>query len=514
MASIVAFATATPAVAQEEIVLDVIADALAPDLRFTYETVSEGPEGLSAENVEIAPGDADGDDGRVTIARFTISGADAETATADLLPRIDLLTMEGVIFEPKGDRGVARFAEIALSDLVLPTGFLAYLIDDTTDEDAAEEDTADEGAEEEERSLVEEEEPSGPSDDEIFTMIRSLALESAVISGMDTVEPRAGTDSQVLRVDSLRVDGLAEGWIDQIRLEDLRIEDLGILEIDTILFDRLDLIALAQMAIAVRVQEIQDEDAFTLDPGLDRFAILGVSVSDPLGGELATLEGFSVDDVVRVDDEVTQGRVSLDHLAMPIASLDFPPMEAALAEMGYERIDFSFEVRTDIDREERTLAIAPIGFTLDSMAELAVTLEFGNFDLDELLAQVRQMLDTGVPAIPLTTLTGLEIELTDASLTERLIDFQAAQLGQNRSDVIDEVVNVLQSGIDSLSIAGPMRDTLLEQVRSFLTDPGRLTLSAAPSSPVPVVEAGLGLMTSPDATLERLGLQVVAGPVR
>ena len=88
----------------------------------------------------------------------------------------------------------------------------------------------------------------------------------------------------------------------------------------------------------------------------------------------------------------------------------------------------------------------------------------------------------------------------------------ATEIRGGFTDLIDGLVTDLEAGINSLSITGPMKDTMLEAVRSFLADPGRITLSASPATPVPLVEAGLGVMTSPDATLERLGVQVVAEP--
>lgn len=493
-------ALVAPAFAQDTAILDAIADALAPEMSFTYGTVTETADGVTVADAVIAPAAADPEDGRLTVGRMVFAGVDDEAARG-LLPHIDALTLQGVVFEPKGDRGVARFATIALNDVGLPTGLFAYLLDDTGDDD-----------EEAQEATDADDEPTGLSDEEILALISGVTLGSAEISDMDTLEPRDGGDRQVLQVATVRLDGLDEGWVEQVRLDGVRVEDLGILSIDSIVLDRLDLIALTQMAIAVRVGEIQDEESFTLDPGLDRFAILGVTVSDQTGTDLATLEALSIDEIQRTNDEVTQGRLALDHLAMPASSLDMQEIEAAFADMRYDHLDLSMEFRGIIDPEGRALAITPLSLTLDGMASLAVTLRFGNFNLDELVAQVRQMLDTGVPAIPLTTLAGLEIQVVDASLTERLIDFLADGSGRARGAVIDDAVAQLEAAIASLSIAGPIKDALLDAVRSFLTNPGTLTVSAAPAAPVPVVEAGLGLMTSPDATLERLGVQVVAEP--
>ena len=345
---------------------------------------------------------------------------------------------------------------------------------------------------------------------EIQALIAGMRVGGITVENLSTREMRGDAALLTATLGTLQIDAIEAGRLAALRLEALRIDDLGVLEIDRIALDGLDLGALAGMTLAFRAQAMPQGDAFTLDPGLDSLNVAGVRVHDRDGTELAALDGLSLDEIDRVEESVTHGRLRLDHLRFPVASLEAPEAERALQAMGYAGVDLSFEVRLARDEQARTLAIAPLALRLADMAALRLEILFGAFDLDELLAQLRQMADSGVPSIPLVTLERLALTVEDQSVAGRLLDHLARETGRGREQLIaDTAAEIETTGADA-GLPDELRQQAATAVADFLRRPNVLSVSASPAAPVPVVEAVLGVMTSSDETISRLGLRIEA----
>ena len=509
-------AAATPDPAQA--VLDAIGRALPPHLAFTYAAGSVDPAtgAIVVDGARIAPVRPQPMGGSLTTRRMVLQGARVNPAGDGAFPLVDTMRLEQVVYLPRGDRGVALFETIVLTDVALPPGLIGYLVGDGP---AA---VADDGPPPDPDAPPSDAQAPSPGDAaevpadeslsaaEIQALIAGMRVGGITVENLSTREMRGDAALLTATLGTLQIDAIEAGRLAALRLEALRIDDLGVLEIDRIALERLDLGALAGMTLAFRAQAMPQGDAFTLDPGLDSLNVAGVRVHDRDGTEMAALDGLSLDEIDRVEESVTHGRLRLDHLRFPVASLEAPEAERALQAMGYAGVDLSFEVRLARDEQARTLAIAPLALRLADMAALRLEILFGAFDLDELLAQLRQMADSGVPSIPLVTLERLALTVEDQSVAGRLLDHLARETGRGREQLIaDTAAEIETTGADA-GLPDELRQQAATAVADFLRRPNVLSVSASPAAPVPVVEAVLGVMTSSDETISRLGLRIEA----
>ena len=490
---------ALPAAAQDsgQPVLDAIAGALPAGITLHYAASGIDPasRAIVVGGVRIAPGPPRPGDGALTARRVTIQGARLHPAGRGAFPIVDSMRLDGVVYRQKDDDSAAVFGTVTLTDVALPPGLIAHLVGDRPppSEDA---EVATGG-----------ENRGGPG---IVELIAGLRIGGMTIENLSTLEKRGDNLRRTARLQRLQVGTIEAGRLSRLRLDGLHVDDLGVLLVDSIALEGLDLQALARLAAAARERHLPDDEAFTLDPGLDSLRVTGLRVLDTQGAELGTLDAMSLDEIGRAGDSITQGRLHVEHLRLPGASLELPEAERALQAMGYPGVDLSFEVRMARDEQARTLAIEPLSLRLADMAVVRLEVLFGAFDLDELLAQIRQMAESGVPVIPLVTLERLALTVEDQSITGRLLGHLARDTGQSEEELIAGAAAAIQEAGADAGLPEGLSQQASEAVGDFLRRPAVLTANASPATPVPVVEAILGVMTASDETVSRLGLRIEA----
>ena len=465
--------------------------ALAPSIDVTYHQVERQDRLVIATSVRFATAGAETSQGALTVGRLELFGVPDQVDGTVIADRV---VMHDVLYRPGGS-GIGRVDRLTIER---PQGLAAFLqtlaaIPDTDTGDATD---ADDGTE-----------PAEP-DNTIATLLsatQTLKLQSLVVEGVTTVERRGRSRQQTLSLDRLTIGAVEEGLIESLVLDGLTITDRSLVGID-----RIDLRAIDVghwLAMAGETDTDLLPLALLTEPGIEAVSVVGFDMARPDGSSLLAFTAGSFE-ILGVGEETAGASIAVDQLTFPVWALDDADAEATLRDLGYTAVDASFEMALRLDRSAEMLEVGPIRLDLVDMATIEFAFALGRFDLETLVGQVQTMARTGIPQLPPTTLDSARIELTDASLTGRLLQRTASAMGLTTDQVVAEAIGTAASVADDWQLAERHRAALLGAIEGFLAEPGTLTVEAEPDRPVTLLEAGLGAVAGPGTLFDRLNVVI------
>lgn len=467
--------------------------ALAPSIDVTYHQVEALDGQVTATSVRFATADTEASRGALTVGRLELAGVPDSLENTVIADRI---VMHDVLYRPGGS-GVGRVDRLTIEN---PRGLAAFLQTLAALPDPDGDDGTDTAA-------AEDAEPAEPENTiaALLSALQALELESLVVEGVTTVERRGRSRQQTLSLDRLTLGAVDEGLIESLVLDGLAITDRSRVGIDRIDLRAMDVGHWLTMAAETDVELIPL--ALLVEPGIDAVSVVGFEMTRQDGSSLLGLAGASFETLD--GGEATAGAsLVVDRLAFPVRALDDADAEATLRDLGYTDIEASFGAVLQLDRAAETLDVGPIRLDVVDMAMIEFAFALGRFDLETLIGQVQTMARTGIPQLPPTTLNSARVELTDASLTGRLVQRTASAMGLTTDQVVAEAVGAASSVADEWQLAEPHRGALLGTIEGFLADPGTLTIEAEPDRPVTLLEAGLGAVAGPGTLFDRLNVVI------
>ncbi len=504
---------APPAFAQAE-VADALRAALAPATVLSWQRVAADGDAVTLSNVTLRPFGADETAGWLSAERLVVDGVDAEEPAPGFLPAFDQVRLDDVRLFAPDRRGSATIEEIVMDDVSLPARFVAAIV--LTDDAAEDEESEDEADTDDDPESGDDAAPAdaapAPAEDvlSLTDALSGLRIGRAVAREIRQVEPGPEGERETLRLDELRVDAVGDGRIGAVAAQSLTIETVqGRLALDGFAFSGLDMLATAALTAAADTLELPEDAATSLDPGLETVEARALALTGPAGEDLLGVERLAVEDLRRIDGDLVAGRIVVSALAMPVAALDEPPLEAALTAMGYDALSLSAEAAAAINPEAETLTIEPVTLDLTDMGRASLRFSMAQFDLEELMGQLQRLGGSGLPALPRATFTGFELALNDDGLTDRLLDHVAAEHDAGRDGVIADVVDALSGALAGQRITGDLHDQTVGAVDAFLRAPAGLVVRAVPANPVSLLELGIGFVAAPEMAMNRLGAEVV-----
>ncbi|MDA8870276.1 hypothetical protein N9H93_02650 [Rhizobiaceae bacterium] len=114
-----------------------------------------------------------------------------------------------------------------------------------------------------------------------------------------------------------------------------------------------------------------------------------------------------------------------------------------------------------------------------------------------------------LPLLEQITLENLNLTLTDRSLTGRLLDFQAAQMGTTGEQLAMSAPLFLSMGMGGLGMPG-LTEMVSGAVGTFLQNKGALSVTISPPQPVSVATIATVSQADPKALPDLLGLSITA----
>lgn len=250
-------------------------------------------------------------------------------------------------------------------------------------------------------------------------------------------------------------------------------------------------------------------------------ASLGEMTVSAGGKEVFSLTDFHVE----VTPPETGGAVAFsgaaDSFSVNIDGIDDASSRAVIRAMGYESLEGSFEFAGSWHPEDGTLELSQYDVTVDDAGTFGISLQLGGYTRDFLasLRQVQQMSAAGgddaasgmavLGLMQQLTFHSARIEFTDDSLTNRALEYVAAQQGSRPADIANQAKAVVPFMLMQLNNP-ELAMSATQAVSAFLDDPRNLAITAQPATPMPFALLMAGAMSAPQALPQQLGVKVIA----
>ncbi len=372
----------------------------------------------------------------------------------------------------------------------------------------------------------------------IFAVSPAFAFEGQAVfdqlSGLFARQGATLTASQVtLDGDDVVLSGVSFGPGDDLNplnIEEVRLQD--VVQIDDSY--RVGVIEMPAFT--------QTKDGKTLEFGgaaIDNLFIPGPSVTDPIlasgmssgirVGAVKFLEGtdevFSMQSMSATSTDYQPGgamafEMSIDGMTADMTKLPEAQARETMAALGYDRLNGNVTGSGNWDTASGRMVVEEITYAVDDAAELVMRFDIGGYTaelLGAMVAMQEQMKDQSEEAQGLAMLgllqqleiNSLAVELSDKSLTNRLLDFFGQQQGMDRASMVAMAKGVLPLGLAQLQDPAFAAKASAE-IGKYLDNPGTLKIVAAPASPVPVAQIMSAVMTTPQALIGTLAVDIMA----
>lgn len=204
--------------------------------------------------------------------------------------------------------------------------------------------------------------------------------------------------------------------------------------------------------------------------------------------------------------------------------VDDPKSKEAIDGLGYQQISGNFALAGSWQPSDGKMELSKYDITVDNAGTLGLTFSFGGYTTDfikSLQAMQKKMAEQpaggdnsaqGMAMLGLLqqlSFNGASIRFTDASLTNKVLEFAGKQQGMSAKDIANQAKAIVPFGMSQLN--NPELTTQASAaVGKFLDDPKSLEISAQPPSSVPFALIMAGAMSNPLDLPKTLGVAVKA----
>ncbi|MEL6752364.1 MAG: hypothetical protein AAFO70_09820, partial [Pseudomonadota bacterium] len=194
--------------------------------------------------------------------------------------------------------------------------------------------------------------------------------------------------------------------------------------------------------------------------------------------------------------------------------------KAQIMGLGYSKITGSISAEGEYDLDIGVIDVRDTTVTADDAASLTMNYSVGGYTRDvamkmnELNAKFAGQPNSPaamqeiLPLISQLTLRAATITLTDASLTGKLLDLQSKSMGSTPAQLAEMAPMFVTMGMQQLQMP-ELSAQVAQAVGTFLKDQGSLTISIAPTQPIPFSQLVVSAQMNPRSIPDLLNLSVV-----
>ncbi len=211
--------------------------------------------------------------------------------------------------------------------------------------------------------------------------------------------------------------------------------------------------------------------------------------------------------------------INLADMKGPDAEKSFKMMSA----LGYETLELSMEIAGSWTPDEGRVVLEKEKINMKDAASLNVSVDLGGYTPEflESIRQISRQMNDGTPEqksaqglammglMQQLVLHSASIRIEDASLTNRILDYVAAQQGVKREDIINQAKGVVPFMLARLGDPD-FAAKVTEAVSAYLDNPQSFELKAQPADPQPFAIIMATGMTAPQNLPKQLGVTVTA----
>ncbi|MEO1748998.1 MAG: hypothetical protein AAFR27_10370 [Pseudomonadota bacterium] len=199
--------------------------------------------------------------------------------------------------------------------------------------------------------------------------------------------------------------------------------------------------------------------------------------------------------------------------------IDDPQASQTMAALGYETLTGDITMNGVWDSAAGTTSLENFVISVDDAASLGLNFALGGYtvELVEAMQQINATAENdqaaGMAMLGLMQqleIQGAAITVTDASLTNKLLEFFGQQQGTNADGMRAFAKGMLPLGLAQLQ-SPEFAAKATAAVGGFLDNPGTLVIEAQPAQSIPVMQLAAPLMSgNPAALIDALSLDIRA----
>jgi len=352
------------------------------------------------------------------------------------------------------------------------------------------------------------------------------AVADAFLRTLDGLEFGSATAGAVSRADGATVLEEVAGkgadkalTIARVRIEDGTVNADNALSAAAIDYDGLKIFDAAGKetgnveAIAltdVRLAAATDETALTdLLGDFATVSMTGVTATS-VDDETLTIEALNFVRTGRDTPDVSAITVVVDGLKFDL-TLFGEPTESQIRNLGYEALKVYIKAAGAWSSADGRVVIEPSALSVAEMGTLKVegaangltqaafdALENANVEYPRLMELMGSV-----------TVDGLTLSFLDNGLTDRLMDNLGKSAGADRATLVAQLTAALEAQVAAIGDAAFTR-SVTGAVRQFLSEPGEMTVVAAPAQQISAFQIFSAAMLNPAVLPELLSLQISA----
>ncbi len=240
--------------------------------------------------------------------------------------------------------------------------------------------------------------------------------------------------------------------------------------------------------------------------------------------QIFTVEGAHAAMTPPAGDSALAFTVDIPKIAADLTSLPDPQTKLIVEALGYQNLTGNIKLNGTWQPSDGKITLAQYDMTVDNAGTLGMTLDLSGYtpafikSLQEMQKQMAAAPEGGDQTAQGIAMLGLMqqltfntagIKFTDASLTNKVLDYVGKMQGQSGKDIANMAKAMVPFGMAQLN--NPELTTqVTTAVSAFLDDPKSLTISAKPAAPIPFAVLAAGGMGDPKSLPKTLGVTVTA----
>jgi hypothetical protein len=239
-------------------------------------------------------------------------------------------------------------------------------------------------------------------------------------------------------------------------------------------------------------------------PDIRRMSMEAVSVKNPAGQNMGTVDRFVVEAGPRIGLMPTRVRAELTGVTAPIND---PRQRAQLAPIGLtDKVNLAANLDIEYDEGSRELRLRTVKVEVDDVGTLELALTIGGLDR----AQIEQ-LPASAAVLGLSAKAGrLVLTYTEDGGAAAFITHVARQAGMSEDDFKEQIKQQAGMMIGQFIADKALADSITEAFGEFVDDPSSLAITLTPKGDIPLAALAVALRGSPFAAIPMFNIEIKA----
>lgn len=220
-----------------------------------------------------------------------------------------------------------------------------------------------------------------------------------------------------------------------------------------------------------------------------------------------TIASISAETSDFVGDVPRNATVAVEGMDIDVANSPDDPTGGQLKALGYDRVTVNLFGGGTWDDAAGSMSLDELTVDIDNVGSLTLTGTFGGFT-PEVIAELQKP-EPSPDLMQKITVEDASVSFTDNSVTGKVLDMQAGQMGTDRAAFVEQITAALPLMLSAVGNPG-FQEKLATAATAFLKDPKNISITASPASPVDLMTLMMTGQTEPQKLPDILGAEVTA----